>query len=212
MLAHALRVEIPTAGCDVLDLCSGSGLLAVSAALLGARATAVDVSRRALLSARLNGRIHGVHVRTRRGWLFEALRGERFDTIVSNPPYLPAAIDSLPASGPERAWEGGRDGRALLDPICEQAASFLRPGGSVLLVHSSVCGVERTLALLAATGLQVDVVESSRGPLGPRLRERASDLWATGALAPGELEEEIVVIRGALGAAEPASRHVTSRA
>lgn len=212
MLAHALRAEIPTADLDVLDLCSGSGLLAVGAALLGTRATAVDISRRALLSARINARVNGVSVRTLRGWLFEAVPGERFDIIVSNPPYLPAATEALPASGPERAWEGGRDGRALLDPICEQASSFLRPGGSLLLVQSSVCDVERTRALLAASGLQVDVVERSRGPLGPRLRERASDLWAAGVLAPGALDEDIVVIRAALAAERPEARQVTARA
>jgi len=196
MLARALRDDVDAAGRDVLDLCTGSGLLAVSAALLGARATAVDVSRRALLSVRINAQLNGVHVRTRRGSLFEALRGERFDTIVSNPPYLPAGTGARRASGLQRAWEGGREGRALLDPICEQAASFLRPGGSILLVHSTVCGVERTLDLLAATGLDVAVVDRSRGPLGPRLRERAAELWSSGALAPGELEEEIVVVRG----------------
>jgi release factor glutamine methyltransferase len=211
MLAHALSGEV-TEGSDVLDMCTGSGLLAVTAAMRGARATAVDVSRRALLSARLNARMNGTRVRTRRGWLFEAVPGERFDTIVSNPPYLPAATDALPANGPERAWEAGRDGRALLDPICEQVGSFLRPGGSVLLVHSSVCGIERTLALLSASGLQAGVVDRSRGPLGPRLLERASQLWAAGVLAPGDLHEDVVVIRGKLPAAVPATAPVTARA
>ncbi|MDX6689621.1 MAG: release factor glutamine methyltransferase [Solirubrobacteraceae bacterium] len=211
MLAHALRDEIATAGVDVLDLCTGSGALAVSAAMLGARTTAVDVSRRALISARLNARLNGVRVRTRRGWLFEALRGERFDVIASNPPYLPGA-PLLPHDGPARAWEGGLDGRVLLDPICEQAASFLRPGGAVLLVHSSVCGVERTLALLASTGLEVGVVQRTRGPLGARLRERASDLWAAGLLAPGQLEEDIVIVRGVLPAVRRPVRQVTARA
>jgi len=212
MLAGALRDELPAAGADVLDLCTGSGLLAVTAARQGARATAVDVSRRALLSARLNAAANGVRVRTRRGWLFEAVPGEQFDAIVSNPPYLPAATDALPGGGPERAWEGGRDGRALLDPICRQAPSYLRPGGSVLVVHSSVCGVEETLGTLAAAGLDVDVVQRARGPLGSRLRERASHLWASGMLAPGGLEEDIVVVRGALPAGMPAAPAVAAHA
>jgi len=136
-----------------------------------------------------------VRVHTRHGWLFNGL-GERFDTIVSNPPYLPSSSDALPARGPQRAWEGGLVGRALLDPLCRQVIHHLRPGGSVLLVHSSVCGVERTLDELARQGLEADVVVRRRGPLGPRLRERASDLWAAGALPPGSVEEEIVVVRG----------------
>ena len=109
---------------------------------------------------------------------------------------MPAPGDVLPAHGPQRAWDAGRDGRALLDPLCQQVADHLRPGGTVLLVHSSVCGVQRTLDELATAGLHADVVARRFGPLGPRLRERAADLWATGALAPGSLEEEIVVVRG----------------
>jgi release factor glutamine methyltransferase len=202
MLAAALREHVPAPGAAVLDVCTGSGMLAAQAALLGARVTAVDVMRRALLSARVNALLNGVRVRTRRGSLLSGLDGERFDTIVSNPPYVPAAGDALPANGPQRAWDAGRDGRALLDPLCRQVADHLRPGGSVLLVHSSVCGVQRTLDELAATGLDADVIARMRGPLGPLLRERAADLWATGALPTGSLEEEIVVVRGRRPAAE----------
>lgn len=204
MLADALRAYAPDPGAAVLDLCTGSGMLAVQAALLGARVTAVDVLRRALVSARLNALINGVRVHTRHGWLFSGLEGERFDTIVSNPPYLPSPSDALPARGPRRAWDAGRDGRALLDPLCQEVARHLRPGGSVLIVHSCVCGIERTLDELTKRGLEADVVACRRGPLGPRLRERAAELWSTGALAPGSLDEEIVVVRGRRPAVEAA--------
>lgn len=202
MLADALREHAPAPGAAVLDLCTGSGMLAVQAALLGARATAVDVLQRALISARLNALLNGVRVHTRHGSLFSGLEGERFDTIVSNPPYVPSPSDELPACGPRRAWDAGRNGRALLDPLCEQVARHLRPGGSVLIVHSSVCGIERTLGELTEQGLRADVVASRRGPLGPRLRDRAEELWASGALAPGSLEEEVVVVRGRRPVAE----------
>ena len=196
MLAAALREHPPPPGGTALDLCTGSGLLAVQAALLGARTTAVDVLRRALLSARANARLNGVRVRTRHGSLFSGLEGECFDTIVSNPPYLPAANGELPDRGPERAWDAGADGRAVLDPLCEQVARHLRPGGQVLIVHSSVCGEQRTLHQLAEQGLEACVVARRRGPLGPLLRERVEDLWAAGALPQDSLEEDIVIVRG----------------
>jgi release factor glutamine methyltransferase len=196
MLAAKLREHVEP-GSDVLDLCTGSGMLAVQAALLGANATAVDVMRRALVSAHLNARLNGVRVRTVRGSLFDGLAGERFDTIVSNPPYVPKpGDDELPGRGPRRAWDAGGDGRALLDPLCEQVAAHLKPGGSVLLVHSSVCDVDRTLEQLSDDGLQADVVMRHRGPLGPLLRERVEDLWASGALPPGAMEEDVVIVRG----------------
>jgi release factor glutamine methyltransferase len=183
-------------GASMLDLCTGSGAIGVAAALRGAAVTAVDVSRRALLSAWLNARANGVRVRTRRGNLFSAVVGERFDLIVANPPYLPAAVDELPAGGPTRAWDAGRDGRALLDPICTAAPAHLAPGGSLLVLHSSVCGVQRTEDLLAAQGLVPDVVFRHQGPLGPIMRERVPRLWADGLLPEGTFEEEIVIVRG----------------
>ncbi len=197
MLAATLREHAPPPGSDVLDLCTGSGMIAVQAALLGARATAVDVMRRALVSAQLNALLNGVRVRTVRGSLFSGLQGERFDTIVSNPPYVPRpGDDELPGRGPERAWDAGGDGRALLDPLCEQVARHLRPGGSVFLVHSEVCGIDRTIEQLAHEGLETEVVVRHRGPLGPLLRERVEQLWASGALPRGSMEEDVVIIRG----------------
>jgi release factor glutamine methyltransferase len=196
MLARALRAERLPAGSRVLDVCTGSGLLAVTAALEGAQATAVDVSRRAVLCAGLNARLNGVRVRALRGDLFAAVPGERFDAIVSNPPYLPGD-DELPTRGPRRAWDAGRDGRAILDRICAEAPEHLEPGGILLIVHSSLCDTEATLSALDARGLRTDVVARHRGALGPLLRARAPLLEARGLLAVGEREEDVVIVRGA---------------
>src|SRR5215207_8864445 len=196
LLAACLRAEVRP-GARVADLCTGSGLLAVVAACQGAAATAVDVSLRAVLTARLNARLNGVRVRAVRGDLMDPLAGERFDVIVSNPPYVPADTDASP-HGADRAWVAGRDGRALLDRICDEAPARLAPGGALLLVHSSIC-VER----LAGRGLDAEVVERRRGPLGPLMRGRAERLERDGLLRPGEREEELVVVRGRL----PAGAH-----
>ncbi len=197
LLADVLRQEALPPGPAVLDLCTGSGAVAVSAARAGAGiVVAVDVSRRALLCARLNARLHGARVQARRGDLFAALEGtERFDAIASNPPYLPAASEDLPRRGRARAWEAGPDGRALLDRVCSGAPEHLRPGGVLLLVQSSVCGVRPTLEALRGGGLEVDIAACRRGPLGPLLRDRAEALWAAGRLPQGSLEEDVLVIR-----------------
>ncbi|MEA2149474.1 MAG: release factor glutamine methyltransferase [Solirubrobacteraceae bacterium] len=196
MLIETVRGLPLAPGARVLDLCTGSGAVGVSAALRGADVTAVDVSQRALFSVWLNARVNGVRVRTRCGDLFAAVDGECFDLIVANPPYLPAPGDELPRGGPQRAWDAGRDGRAFIDPICASAPAHLSPGGSLLVLHSSVCGIERTEEALAAQGLRPDVVFRHRGPLGPILRERAEQLWADGLLPAGSVDEEIVIVRG----------------
>ena len=78
LLAGALRERPELPGGEVLDVCTGSGALAIAAALGGARSvTAVDVSRRALLSVRLGARLNGVRVEVRRGSLLAAVPGLR---------------------------------------------------------------------------------------------------------------------------------------
>jgi release factor glutamine methyltransferase len=196
LLADALDREPLRPGARVLDLCSGSGALAIRAALGGPRVvTAVDVSRRAVLTIKANALLNRVRVRALRGDLFSAVAGERFDAIVSNPPYVPDPSEELPARGRARAWDGGLDGRALLDRICDRARAHLRPGGRLLLVHSSLLGVEPTVDALLARGLAVDVPVRERGPLGPLMTRRRAHLEAAGLLEPGQRDEDVVVIR-----------------
>jgi release factor glutamine methyltransferase len=191
LLARLLAAVIEP-GRTVLDPFTGTGVLAVTAALAGAEATAVDVSRRAVVCAWLNGLINGARIRVRRGDMFAPVRGERFDVIVANPPYLPTASDAEPR-GAARAWEGGADGRRVLDRLCRTATEHLTPGGRLLVVHSSVCGPEATADILGRAGMDVEVIARERGPLGPLLRNRARALERRGILAPGQREEDIVV-------------------
>src|SRR3954447_7731496 len=196
MLARALCAHVRP-GQSVLDVCTGSGAIAVAAARCGAApVTAVEVRRRSVATVPINARLNGVRVRALRGSLFEPVAGERFDWIVSNPPYMPAEGDDLPTRGPARALDAGTDGRVLLDRICSEAAAHLNPGGAVMLVQNDLIGIEPTVDRLASTGLRVDVVERHHGPLGPVLTARAELLEARGMLEPGVREEDVVVVRG----------------
>jgi release factor glutamine methyltransferase len=200
MLADVLTAQARLQGADVLELGTGSGAIAIAAARGGARSVvAVDISRRALACAWLNARLNGARVQPRHGDLFGPVRDERFDFVVSNPPYLPSPdarpASPLPTRGAARAWEGGSDGRSVLERICAQVGYHLRPGGTVLLMQSSVNGLGRTLDALEAAGLHADVVARRRGPLGPLLSARASALRAHGLIGPRD-EEELYVVRG----------------
>jgi release factor glutamine methyltransferase len=202
-LADVLREQTLPPRATVLDLCTGSGILAITAARRGASGvTAVDMSRRAVLTARLNALLNGVKVRAVRGDLFAPVGGERFDAIVSNPPYVPAETDDLPSSGPQRAWDAGTDGRAFLDRLIAEAPDHLRPGGFLLIVTSSILGTDRTLGDMEAAGLRAEVVARRRGPLGPLMTARVKHLEASGMLPPGQRHEDVLVIRGRMPTAE----------
>lgn len=195
LLAEALRREGIGADTAVLDVGTGSGVLALVAARRGAaEVTAVDVAPLAVASAWLRTRFEGARVRVLRGDLLTPVADRDFDLIVANPPYVPAA-GRLAGRGRGVAWRAGADGRALLDRICAEAPPLLRPGGVLLLVHSGLCGVDRTLGQLAGAGLRADVADRRTIPFGPVLRKQAPWLEARGLISPGEKKEELVVVR-----------------
>jgi release factor glutamine methyltransferase len=159
-VAHRAR-----AGEAVLDPFAGSGVVALAAALGGASTTAMDVSRRAVICARLNARLNGVRMEVRRAGELDSLGERRFDLIAANPPYVFSG--DKPPLGAARAWAGGPDGRRFVDRLCAEAHRRLMPGGTLLLVHSSLCGERRTLQALESAGLAASVIVREPGPIGP---------------------------------------------
>ena len=200
LLADVMRSTDMAQGARVLDVFTGSGALAIAASQAGARAvTAIDISRRAVLTARINARLNRARVRVLRGDLLTPVAGERFDLIVANPPYVPGDADGPDRGGRSRAWEGGTDGRALLDHLCAAAPGHLEAGGALLVVQSSLTGEHATLERLTAAGFAPAVLVRRRGPLGPIIRARAGKLEQRGLLRPGEREEDLIVLRASFG-------------
>lgn len=195
LLAGALAREPLGRGVQVVEIGTGTGALALSAAARGADVTAVDVSWPAVLAARLNGWRHRLPLRVLHGDFAERTRGRRYDMVVANPPYVPGPDTRLPTAGARRAWEAGREGRAVIDRICTAAPALLRPGGVLLMVHSGMCGAQKTVALLEAQGMSAAVTERARIPWGPVLRGRAAWLREQGLAGESEDQEELVVIR-----------------
>lgn len=125
---------------SVLDLCTGSGCLAILAAHLfpQARIDAVDISPDALLVAARNVDESGLQNRINllQGDLWTPLEGRRYDLILTNPPYVDQrAMDGLPPEyrhEPALALAGGQDGLGLVRRILDGAAGHLNPGGGLL--------------------------------------------------------------------------------
>ena len=125
---------------SVLDLCTGSGCLAIIAAGVfpGAEVDAADLSGAALEVARINVDEHDVadRVNLLEGDLFEAVEGRTYDLIISNPPYVAGGeVQAFPPEyghEPVMAHLGGEDGLDLVRRILAEAANHLNPGGGLL--------------------------------------------------------------------------------
>lgn len=125
---------------NILDLCTGSGCLAILAAMRfpNAKVDAVDLSADALQLARTNVSIHRMSRRVRllQGDLFTPVKANRYDLIVSNPPYVDAGgMAGLPPEcrhEPALAFDGGRDGIDIVRRIVDEARRHLTPGGGLL--------------------------------------------------------------------------------
>ena len=134
---EALRHLRP--GDRALDLCTGSGALAVSLKKLcpGARVVASDLSADALALARENADALGAEVEFRQGDLFAPVAGERFQLVVSNPPYVPETLRGRLQAEVERepalALFAGPDGLRFYRRIAREAPGHLAPRGRLIL-------------------------------------------------------------------------------
>lgn len=179
----------------VLDVGTGTGVLALAAVWAGARdVTAIDICARAVASTRLNAALHGLPVRARLSDLARVPVEERFDLVIANPPYVPAPSLRRRAHSRARAWDAGPDGRAVLDPLCARASTLVAPGGQLLMVHSALSDPARTLENLARSGLHASVVARRSIPFGAVLTARRRWLVEKNFLRHPETSEEIVVI------------------
>ena len=126
-------------GMRALDLCTGTGALAIALKTHcpGAEVCASDLSAEALALAKRNAAALDAEIRFYQGDLFAPLAGQRFDLIVSNPPYIPRGeLPGLQAEvlyEPAMALDGGEDGLDFYRRIAAEAPARLTPGGRLML-------------------------------------------------------------------------------
>jgi len=151
---------------SALDLGTGSGIQALHAARHADRVVATDISRRALRLAELNARLNEVTtIEFRHGDLLEPVAGERFDLIVSNPPFV---ITPRVAGVPAYEYrDGGRVGDGLVEEVVRGIADVLAPGGVAQLLGNwehrwGADGLERAAGWAREAGLGHWIVERER--------------------------------------------------
>lgn len=151
-------------GMRALDLCTGSGCIAVTVAKeTGERVTASDISEKALETAKKNAALNEADIEFIKSDMFEKIDG-RFDVIISNPPYIKSKdIEKLQEEvrgyDPARALDGGEDGLDFYRIIASEGKKYLKPEGMIFLETGSD-QTEAVAALLTENGfLRVRVKE-----------------------------------------------------
>ena len=146
---------------SVVDMGTGCGILGIIAAKKAAEVLAVDVNPYAVHCARENAVLNGVGDRMFfvRGDLFGAINPRRrFSLILFNAPYLP--VEKEDGSWLGSAWSGGTSGREITDRFIAEASEHLKPNGKVMLMQSSLSGIEETMRSFLRNGFEASVVAS----------------------------------------------------
>lgn len=172
-LVELVLAEQPGSDKKLLDVCTGSGCIAISLAVKGGyeSVTATDLSEEALKVAKQNAGTHQKEIRFYQGDLFEALTQKEagsFDIITSNPPYIPTAViatlePEVREHEPRMALDGTADGLEFYRRIAKNAGTWLKPGGTIYLEIGHDQG-EAVSGLLEDAGLKhVRVVKDLPG-------------------------------------------------
>ena len=149
LLLNAARNEVK-AGDRVLEIGTGSGLISRELAKVS-DVVATDINPHAALCARCAG------VNVVRSDLFSGIRGT-FDLILFNPPYLPTLPEERIDDWLEYALDGGETGRVVIERFAAEVGRVLAPHGRILLLISSLTGLEEIVDLFSHQGFKSDIV------------------------------------------------------
>lgn len=153
-LAQTLDQNLVAKDASVLDMGTGSGLLAICAARLGAQVIAVDINPEAVRCAQINVLLNHVEeqVEVRQGDLFAPVQNQHFDVVLFNPPFFHGS----PRDALDHAWHS----EDAFERFVVELGSMLTPHGYALIVLSSDGDLISTLQSAESDGLQVDAVAS----------------------------------------------------
>jgi release factor glutamine methyltransferase len=147
MLVDAAIGEVRK-GDSILEIGTGSGIVSLFLKDI-ANVIAVDISPYACKNARLNG------LDVIRTNMFSGICG-RFDIVIFNPPYLPTSAEEKLKTWLNEAFDGGPTGRKAIDPFIDRVGYFLKPGGKVLMVISSITDIDAVSEKFVSAGFKVE--------------------------------------------------------
>jgi len=150
---------------SILEIGCGSGIASLACARADARneVLGVDVNPSAVACANDNAKSnHITNARFIESDLFQGVPKRRFDAIMFNPPYLPTKKEERLGGEINSAYDGGKDGRVVLDRFLEGFDDFMKPSATLLLVQSSLNAPDKTKDKLASLGYEVGIAAEER--------------------------------------------------
>lgn len=158
LLAENLEIE---ADQSVLEIGTGSGIVAMYASRLTDDITVTDINFDACELAAKNFKANGIeNIEILFGNLFEPVKSRKFDVILFNTPYLPTEDDEVIEDNLNYAFDGGLNGRKVIDLFLNEVPNHLNDGGIVQLIQSSLSDNSRTLDMLDELGFIAEIAAS----------------------------------------------------
>ncbi len=158
LLADNLEIK---KGQSVLEIGTGSGIVAMYASRLTDDITVTDINFDACELARKNFTENGIeNIEILWGNLFEVVENRKFDVILFNTPYLPTEDDEVLDNTINYAFDGGLNGRKVIDLFLNEVGNHLNDGGIVQMIQSSLSGNDETLARLDELGFIAEIAAS----------------------------------------------------
>ena len=146
---------------SVLEIGTGSGIVAMYASKLTDRITVTDINFDACRLAEMNFNENNIeNIEILWGNLFEPVKNRKFDVILFNTPYLPTEDDEVLQDTINYAFDGGLNGRKVIDLFLNEVKNYLNDGGIVQLIQSSLSGNEETLDKLDELGFIAEIAAS----------------------------------------------------
>lgn len=155
LLADNLEIK---QGQSVLEIGTGSGIVAMYASKLTDNITVTDINFDACELARKNFEDNGIeNIEILFGNLFEPVKNRKFDVILFNTPYLPTEEDEVLDDTINYAFDGGLNGRKVIDLFLNEVGNHLNDNGIVQIIQSSLSGNEETLEKLDQLGFVSEI-------------------------------------------------------
>ena len=160
LLAENLEIK---EGQSVLEIGTGSGLVSMYASLLTDDVTATDINYNALELAEKNFKLNNINtIKLEFGDLFEPVKDKKFDVILFNTPYLPTDSDDIINDDLNYAFDGGLDGRKVIDRFINDVSNHLNDKGIVQIIQSSLSDNDRTLHMFDRNGFIAEIAASEK--------------------------------------------------